>query len=279
MGIPHGQINASKIKLPSTFNNKYVRCDGSGILIPKTLAEFQSELGITGGGITQADLDTAIATRQPLDSDLTAIADLVTTTYGRSKLIAFDAASERLATNGRDIQYGATKPTTRSTGTSLQNGDFWWDTTNDWWAFFNGATSSWLTQQIFSESALTTATISVTANIAFGAGVVPTATLSLFLIDWSVNTFMNAVHDTTTNFYTVNLQRAPSTGSTVNVSTISLARALASGSVTVNLSANINTSLASALGIAGWRINIVKSGTAGNLTGLSARIRYRLAYV
>lgn len=44
---------------------------------------------------TQAELYTAIAGRQPLDADLTAIAALSTTTYGRSLLMLADAAAGR----------------------------------------------------------------------------------------------------------------------------------------------------------------------------------------
>ena len=46
-----------------------------------------------GGGLTQADLDAAILTRQLSDADLTDIAALVTTAFGRGLLTLADAAA------------------------------------------------------------------------------------------------------------------------------------------------------------------------------------------
>lgn len=64
---------------------------------------------------TQAELDAAIATAQPLDSDLTAIAALATTSYGRALLALADAAALRTAAGlviGTDVEAHDTDLTT-----------------------------------------------------------------------------------------------------------------------------------------------------------------------
>lgn len=53
--------------------------------------------GFAADMATQAELDAAIATTQPLDSDLTAIAALTTTSYGRALLALADAAALQTA--------------------------------------------------------------------------------------------------------------------------------------------------------------------------------------
>lgn len=46
MGNPFGQINATKIKFPSAFNNNYVKCDATGLLLPITIAQIKIDLGV-----------------------------------------------------------------------------------------------------------------------------------------------------------------------------------------------------------------------------------------
>ena len=103
-GINVGSVAGNPITLAngdlwynSTTNKLMARINGSSV-----------DLGAGGGGggsaawgdITgtlsdQTDLQSALTGRQPLDSDLTAIAALTTTTYGRSLLTLADAAAGR----------------------------------------------------------------------------------------------------------------------------------------------------------------------------------------
>lgn len=54
-------------------------------------------VGVTPADVTQAEFDAGIAGRQPLDSDLTAIAAVLTTAFGRGLLAVADAAALRVA--------------------------------------------------------------------------------------------------------------------------------------------------------------------------------------
>jgi hypothetical protein len=78
---------------PSGAERFYV--NASGALRQKSADGTDAAAG--GGGVSQATLDAAIATTQPLDSDLTAIAALSTTSYGRALLALADAAAARTA--------------------------------------------------------------------------------------------------------------------------------------------------------------------------------------
>jgi hypothetical protein len=254
----------------------------SGLANPTTVKLLQ--LGTDGvvtsvdppvGEVTQSEFDTGIASRQPLDGDLTAIAALATTTYGRSVLTRVDAASDRQAIHGRDIQYGSTKPTIRSTGTTLVSGDHWYDTNNQWWCYWDG--TRWLTQQIYQNSSIIAAT-NLTATARYGILRIPTATFSLAIIDFQVSVARAATQDTTTNYWTVTLERLTATQAVTISATINLNTNLASGGDCVNGTVGINTVFSTASSIALWRVGWNKLGTAGGLSQGTAMVRYRLAY-
>jgi hypothetical protein len=232
---------------------------------------------MTARSLLAADIPDISLTYQPRDSDLDAIAVLATTTYGRSQLTIVDANADRLNAHGRDIQYGSTKPATRSTGTTLVTGDHWFDNSgNSWWCVWDG--SRWLTQQVFEVSS-TMASTSMAATTRHGIFRVPTATFSLAVLDFLVSTARAAVMDATTNYWTVTLERLTAAQAATVVGTVTLNTALASGADCVNGSAAINTIFSTSSAIAQWRVGWNKLGAAGALSQGTATVRYRLAYV
>lgn len=70
------------------------------------LRDLESRMG--------AYTDTRVATAQPLDSDLTAIAALTTTSFGRSLLALADAAAGRTALNAETAGAAASEASTRA---------------------------------------------------------------------------------------------------------------------------------------------------------------------
>jgi hypothetical protein len=93
----------------------------------------EGSLGGEAGGVTQEELEDGLATRQPLDSDLTAIAALTTTAYGRSLLAAADAAGLRSLAGLPLNNYAATAPpgVGDDSGDGYSVGSTWIDITGD----------------------------------------------------------------------------------------------------------------------------------------------------
>lgn len=98
----------------SALNPSYLTL-GTGLSISGTTLNASATGGETWGSITgtladQTDLQSALGTKQALDSDLTAIAGLTTTSFGRSVLEVADAAGLRTLA-GLVYDVGATADT------------------------------------------------------------------------------------------------------------------------------------------------------------------------
>lgn len=98
----------------SALNPSYLTL-GTGLSISGTTLNASATGGGTWGSITgtladQTDLQSALGTKQALDSDLTAIAGLTTTSFGRSVLEVADAAGLRTLA-GLVYDVGATADT------------------------------------------------------------------------------------------------------------------------------------------------------------------------
>jgi hypothetical protein len=269
-----------------TVNQNWLRLDGSGIYVPfgsqrlDSLVDFPTpgtpripQIG-TDGNLSFIDPATSY---QPLDSDLTAIASLATTTYGRSKLTLVDTAAERLAiNNGRDIQYGATKPTVRSTGTTLAIGDQWYDTANQWWNYWDG--TRWLTQQVFIANCHHTAG-AVAANIGIPIDI-PSATFSVFLLNFATAMARVGPQDATSH-YTASFMRVSPTAVNTPLATLTFNEALASGANdAITKEAALNLLLDTTTNTRAYRVTGTRVGTTnGGLSSFQCRVKYRLAYV
>jgi hypothetical protein len=216
---------------------------------------------------------------QGFDSDLAAIAALATTSYGRNKLVLVDAAAERQALQGRDINYAATKPTTRSTGTTLVSGDQWFDTSNAWWAIWDG--TRWITQQIFTSDAAFGAIASVAAaTYAVSFGFPGSANFSISLLDCRMTITQTGVINAT-DHHTMNMGRITNPYSATIIGTTSTFNTAIASGVTNTSNANINLAaiVTAAQGL-GFRAFLNKVGSAsGTISSASAYLRYRLAYV
>lgn len=181
--------------------------------------------------------------------------------------------SRRNLLNGVDFQYKATKPTTRSDGTTLVSGDRWLDSSNCWW-FYNG--TYWLSEQIF-QSVVSSS--SITATTAFGA-FYPMSGYNVYIVDLQVAGVFLATQDTTANYWQILLDRANNvnptvftTISTLNCNTLSVS----TNYIAANFSTTINTQVdVSALNVRMFRVVPNKVGSAGALQQFAITTRYRL---
>jgi hypothetical protein len=264
---PFGRIAPKEIKMSSAFNDNFVKCDSTGLMLPRTIAEVKTDIGIPSQGI------------QPLNTNLTAISAVTgQTTYGQSILSRTNKFTELRDLHTRDIQYATSKPTTRSDGTALAVNDHWFDTSaNSWWNVYDGA--RWLTHQIYEAHHIQAAT-SVTSTTRWGISLrIPTATFNVAILSMDSFVARNSPVDAATNFWTATLDRLTSAQAVTTVATANFNTVLASGVDCVSVSTVINSLLTTASAIALWRISWNKTGTPGSLSQGSIVVRYRLAYV
>jgi hypothetical protein len=103
--IDNGAVTLAKQANVATATVFYRKTAGTGAPEVQDLATLKADLGLSGNNTGDQDLSAyltssaAASAYQPLDSDLTSIAALATTSYGRSQLALADAAADTAQLN------------------------------------------------------------------------------------------------------------------------------------------------------------------------------------
>jgi hypothetical protein len=103
--IDNGAITLAKQANVATATVFYRKTAGTGAPEVQDLATLKADLGLSGNNTGDQDLSAyltsaaAVSAYQPLDGDLTSIAALATTSYGRSQLALADAAADTAQLN------------------------------------------------------------------------------------------------------------------------------------------------------------------------------------
>lgn len=209
---------------------------------------------------------------QAFDSDLSAIAALSTTSFGRSFLTQSNAAAARLLSWGFDIQITGTKPNTRADGSALQTGDRWLDTSERIWWFWNG--TYWLSEGNLLVGRWTSTTLAA-SNSGAGLASFETASNDVFIERFRVTGGVGTNNPSNYwQFYCTQLQTGGGSITEFNIDSASVA----SGATAFQLSTSPNAHRdVSALGLIQYRLGWNVVGTPGSLVRPTFEIFYRYA--
>ncbi|MBE9182873.1 hypothetical protein IQ268_30520, partial [Oculatella sp. LEGE 06141] len=123
---------------------------------------------------------------QPLNNELTALAEVEAQDFGRELLTLPDAPTAQLVLTGNWEFRQASKPLVRPDDSDLVEGDRWFDLSNFSWWVWNGA--YWLTEQLFVIPTLA----SLTTAASFTAAFAPPSNFNLLLVSVTVSARVSA---------------------------------------------------------------------------------------